>query len=63
MIKTRFNIKEKNNTFVVFENNNIILNGFPTVDMALHGLWVYMGSDNAMFYLVNNDGSVVLNQE
>ena len=61
--KTTFEIKKKHKTYCVEDNGNIILQGFPTQEMALHGLWAYMGKKRESFYHCDEDGKVFIESE
>ena len=62
-MKTTFKIVSISGTYSVEDNGKIVAQGFPTREMALHGLWAYMGKVASSHYLCQNDGTVVLEQE
>jgi len=62
-IKTTFKIEKEGETFRVFDNEQIILQGFPTAEMALHGLWSYMGKRKASYYSCDESGQVFVTTE
>lgn len=51
-------IQTQESTFKVVEDGKIIAHGFPTIEMALHGIWVLKGSDHGVFYECTADGVV-----
>lgn len=50
---------EQNATCVVLKDGNIVAHGFPSVDMALHGIWVLEGHDACKVYH-EQDGVILL---
>lgn len=62
-IKTTFKIKKDGETFRVFDNEQMIMQGFLTTEMALHGLWSYMGKRKASHYRCDDSGKVFVTTE
>lgn len=53
MIDTGYTI-EQNATCAVLKDGIIVAHGFPTVEMALHGIWVLEGHDVCKMYHEQN---------
>ena len=63
MMKTTFRIEEHNGAYNVLDNGSIIAQGFPSREMALHGLWAYMGKVITSRYTCEEDGNVLVEME
>ena len=53
-------VKKTGNTYSILnKKSGIQAIGFPTIDMALHGVWVLNGSNHSHWYDCAEDGTVI----
>jgi len=58
-MKTTFKVIKAGDTYRVKDNDQIVLQGFPSKDMALHGIWTLMGKNRNAFYSLDGDNVTV----
>jgi len=58
MVKTEMRIVDNGANFEVYQGEAIMAKGFPTRDMALHGIWVKEGSVATNWFYCDDEGTV-----
>ena len=58
---SKLQVKKIDNTYSILNKETTLIqaSGFPTMDMALHGVWVLNGSDHSHWYDCAEDGTVI----
>ncbi len=57
---TSYRVRNVGTVYNVYEDNVCVMKGFPTISMALHGIWTHSGSNDDEFFTCESDGKVNL---